>query len=129
MASSEVTTRDKGLASMINLSVPNIRHTISHLKSKISTRFSIRAATDTLPTYYNEYKKVLTSKAYETRYQGHINDGLCPFCNVPETLSHVLTSCQLGAQIRKETHQKIQEMWLKKNKRRAVLGTELTLPA
>ena len=40
MASSEV-TRDKGLASMINLSIPNIRHTISQLKSKISSRFSI----------------------------------------------------------------------------------------
>ena len=35
---------------------------------------------------------------------------------VPETLSHALTSCQLGAQIRKETHQKIEEMWLKKTK-------------
>ena len=115
MATSDA-TRDKGLANMINRSVPNIRHTISQLKSKISSRFAIRAATDTLPTYHNEYKKVLTSRAYETRYQGHINGGLCPFCNVPETLSHALTSCQLGAQIRKETHQKIKEMWFKKTK-------------
>ena len=50
MATSDA-TRDKGLANMINRSVPNIRHTISQLKSKISSRFAtcIRATTDTLP--------------------------------------------------------------------------------
>ena len=91
MARSDV-TRDQNLARMINLSVPNIRQAIKQIKG-ISSRFSIRAATDTLPTYHNEYKKIITSTAYKNRYQGHIDGGLCPFCKVPETLSHTLTYC------------------------------------
>ena len=90
---------------MIELSVPHIRETNSKLPT-ISTRFAVRAATDTLPTYHNEYKKVLTSTAYKTRYRDLIDGGLCPFCGVPETLSHALTECTIGTQIRSDTHKK-----------------------
>ena len=107
--------RDQNTARMIELSVPHIRETNSKLPT-ISTRFAVRAATDTLPTYHNEYKKVLTSTAYKSRYRDLIDGGLCPFCGVPETLSHVLTECTIGTQIRSDTHQKIQTMWRKKTK-------------
>ena len=107
--------RDQNTARMIELSVPHIRETNSKL-STISARFAVRAATDTLPTYHNEYKKVLTSTAYKSRYRDLIDGGLCPFCGVPETLSHVLTECTIGTQIRSDTHQKIQTMWRKKTK-------------
>ena len=108
-------SRDQSMWRMITLSVPNIRNMISKLKT-VSTRFLVRAVTDTLPTYHNEYKKVLTSTAYKNRYQDHINGGLCPFCHEPETLSHTLTSCRLGDQIRTDTHNKIHQLWAKTTK-------------
>ena len=94
--------RDQNTARMIELSVPHIRATNSKLPT-ISTRFAVRAATGTLPTYHDEYKKVLTSMAYKTRYRDQIDGGLCPFCGVPEALSHALTECPMGTQIRSYT--------------------------
>ena len=113
----------KQVANAITLSVPSIRKHIANHKD-ITTRFMVRAISDSLPTYKNEAKKVAPGNKYEEMYKDKITGGTCVCCDLEtaESNQHIFCECPKYAHLREHAMQAIQDIWGQDHKTRCEWG-------
>ena len=93
--------------------------------NKVSTRFRIRALSDSLPTYQNEAQKVSESEAniYTAMYGDSISGGMCMCGKGVESMQHIMVECEEHSEERNKAIDKIKKIWQKNRNTRTDWGT------
>jgi ribonuclease HI len=102
---------------MLRLSNKAMRKKVANNSGAAPMRYWPRAATEQLPTYHHEYKRVKAgSEIYNEMYKNDIEGGLCVACKKPETLQHIMCECEIPRvkQIRTKALREVVKCWGKK---------------
>ena len=84
---------------------------------KVSTRYRVRALSDSLPTYQNEHQKISDTETniykamYMTLYGDIIEGGVCMCGKGVESMQHIMVECEVHNAEREKTVEKVGKIW------------------
>ena len=99
------------LTEMLDCSDKVWRHGVMRGKT-LSTRYKVRAMSDSMPTMKHEGDKVQGGNAYHYMYGDHIEGGKCSCgSGAQETMHHIFTECEHTRAVRDKALGKLGTMW------------------
>ena len=99
------------LADMLEASDAVMRHTVMKGKA-VSTRYKVRAMSDSMPTMKHAWDRVQDDNAYHYMYGDHIDGGKCSYRSwAQETMQHIYGQCKHTKAVRVKAAQKASRLW------------------